>query len=65
MRGGWAGWLDAERLFAPGHDYLHDEDKVMDWLYKARALIGAAILIMVGLHYHQPTISIVNKLFCH
>ena len=43
MRGGWAGWLDAERLFAPGHDYLHDEDKVMDWLYKARALIGAAI----------------------
>jgi len=57
-RGGWAGWLDAERLFAPVHDYLHDEDKVMDWLYKARALIGAAILVAVGVHYHQPTISI-------
>jgi hypothetical protein len=31
----------------------------MDWLYKARALIGVAILLVVGVHYHHPTQSIV------
>jgi hypothetical protein len=63
MRGGRLGWFYAERLFAPVHDYLHDEDKVMDWLYKVRALIGAFIVIAVGLHYHQPTVSTSGNYF--
>lgn len=58
---GWAGWRYAEQLFGPVHDYLHDEDKVMDWLYKARALIGAAILVAIGIHYHQPTKDIAGS----
>jgi hypothetical protein len=55
--GGWAGWNYAGYLFAPKGAYLPDEDNVLDWLYKVRALIGAAILVVVGVHYHQLAMS--------
>jgi hypothetical protein len=54
-----AGWRYADQLFGPTQSYLPDDDMAMDWLYKARALIGLAILTVVALHYHQGTRSIV------
>jgi hypothetical protein len=60
MSGFFTGWHDAEKAFAPSHSYLHDEDdKVADWLYRARALIGVAILVVVSVHYHHPTRNII------
>jgi hypothetical protein len=53
-----AGWRYADRFFGPVGSYLHDEDQTMDWLYKVRALIGVAILVVVGVRYHHPTKSI-------
>jgi hypothetical protein len=53
----WAGWRYAGKLFGPARSYLPD-DIAIGWLYKARALIGLAILIVVGLHYHQSTRSL-------
>lgn len=47
------GWNLANKIFAPSGSYLHREDVTMDWLYKARAFIGAALLILIGIHYHQ------------
>ena len=57
---GWPfdGWRYAGQIFGPSGSYLPDDDKPMDWLYKARAIIGAAILVTVGIHYHQGTQSI-------
>lgn len=55
-----AGWSYAHELFGPARSYLPDDDITMDWLYKARALIGIAILITVGLHYRQSTRSLVS-----
>jgi hypothetical protein len=54
----WAGWRYADKLFGPARSYLPDDNIAMDRLYKARALIGLAILIVVGLHYHQSTRSL-------
>jgi hypothetical protein len=55
----FAGWRYADRLFGPTGSYLPGEDQTMDWLYKARALIGVAILVAVGVHYHHPAKSII------
>jgi hypothetical protein len=55
----YAGWHYAGHLFGPTGSYLPDDDKPMDWLYKARAIIGVAILVAVGIHYHQATQSII------
>jgi hypothetical protein len=55
-----AGWSYADKLFGPARSYLPDDDIAMGWLYKTRALIGVAILIVVGLHYHQSTGSLVS-----
>jgi hypothetical protein len=57
----FAGWRYADQLFGPTGSYLHDEDQTMDWLYKARALIGVAILVAVGAHYHHATKSIISN----
>jgi hypothetical protein len=57
----FAGWRYADQLFGPAGSYLHDEDQTMDWLYKTRALIGAAILVAVGVHYHNAAKSIVTN----
>lgn len=54
-----AGWRYADQLFGPTRSYLPDDDMAMGWLYKTRALIGVAILIVVALHYHQGTKSII------
>ena len=54
-----AGWSYADQLFGPANSYLRDEDKAMDWLHKVRALIGVAILVVAGIHYHHSTKSIV------
>jgi hypothetical protein len=55
----YAGWRYAGQLFGPSGSYLPDDDKPMDWLYKARAVIGVAILVTVGIHYHQATQNII------
>lgn len=55
----YAGWRYAGQLFGPSSSYLPDDDKPMDWLYKVRAVIGVAILVTVGIHYHQATQSII------
>jgi hypothetical protein len=55
----YAGWHYAGQLFGPTGSYLPDDDKPMDWLYKARAVIGVTILVTVGVHYHQATQSII------
>jgi hypothetical protein len=55
----YAGWCYAGQLFGPSGSYLPDDDKPMDWLYKARAVIGVAILVTVGIHYHQATQNII------
>jgi hypothetical protein len=54
------GWRHADQLFGPARSYLPDDDIVMSWLYKARALIGVAILIVVAFRYHQGTRSIID-----
>jgi hypothetical protein len=56
-----AGWPAANELFEPSGSFLDDEDIAMDWLYKGRALIGVAILVVVGIHYHQKTSSWISK----
>jgi hypothetical protein len=58
MDGPALGWRSADQLFGPARSYLPDDDIAMGWLYKARALIGVAILIAAALHYHQGTRSI-------
>jgi hypothetical protein len=55
----YAGWRYAGQLFGPSGSYLPDDDKPMDWLYQARAVIGVAILVTVGIHYHQATQNII------
>ena len=58
-----AGLRYADQIFRPAGSYLHDEDQAMGWLYKARALIGVAILVAVGFRYHQPTTSIAESFY--
>jgi hypothetical protein len=53
-----AAYRYADRIFGPSGAYLQDKDQAMDWLYKARAIIGAAILVVVGVRYHQGTSKI-------
>ncbi len=43
----------ANKLFDPTGAFLHDLDTTMDWRYKLRAVIGAGLLIAVGIRYHQ------------
>jgi len=52
------GWEYANNLFRPSGSFLHDQDTTMDWLYKARAIIGAALLVAIGIHYHQAAKSV-------
>ncbi len=58
-----AEWRYADQLFGPAGSYLHDKDQTMDWLYKARALIGVAILVVVGVHYHHATGSVIANFY--
>ena len=58
-----AEWRYADQLFGPAGSYLHDKDQTMDWLYKVRALIGVAILVVVGVHYHHATGSVIANFY--
>jgi CHAT domain len=48
------GWRYANKVFEPTGEYLKAVDTSMDWLYKLRAVIGVALLVAIGIAYHQP-----------
>lgn len=52
------GWNYANKVFEPTGEYLQAVDTTMDWLYKLRAIIGAALLIAIGIRYHQSVKSV-------
>lgn len=49
-----SAWDLADRIFLPQNSYLHEEDSVTRWLYRARSIIGAFMLVAVGVRYHHP-----------
>jgi hypothetical protein len=49
-----SAWDLANRIFLPQNSYLHEEDSVTRWLYRARSIIGAFMLVAVGVRYHHP-----------
>jgi hypothetical protein len=54
-----SAWNAANKLFSPQHNYLHDEDSVIGWLYRARSIIGAFMLVAIGVRYHHPATDLV------
>lgn len=49
-----SAWNLANKIFSPQHSYLHEEDNVIAWLYRARSIIGALMLVALGVRYHHP-----------
>jgi hypothetical protein len=49
-----SAWNLAGKLFLPQNSYLHEEDSVIGWLYRARSIIGAFMLVAIGVRYHHP-----------
>jgi hypothetical protein len=49
-----SAWNLANKIFSPQNSYLHEEDSVIGWLYRARSIIGAFMLVAIGVRYHHP-----------
>jgi hypothetical protein len=49
-----SAWSFAGKIFSPKHNHLGEEDNVIEWLYRTRSVIGAFILVAIGLRYHRP-----------
>lgn len=49
-----SAWNLVNKIFSPQNSYLHEEDSVIGWLYRARSIIGAFMLVAIGVRYHHP-----------
>jgi hypothetical protein len=49
-----SAWNLANKIFSPQNSYLYEEDSVIGWLYRARSIIGAFMLVAIGVRYHHP-----------
>ena len=57
-----SAWNFANQIFSPQHKYLRRKDNLIEWMYRARSIIGAFILIAIGLRYHHPAKDLVKPL---
>ena len=54
-----SAWSFAGKIFSPQHNYLGEEDNAIEWMYRTRSVIGAFILVAIGLRYHRPVNDLV------
>jgi hypothetical protein len=57
-----SAWNFADQIFSPQHKYLGDEDNLIERMYRARSIIGALMLVAIGLRYHHPAKDLVKPL---
>ena len=49
-----SAWNSANKIFLPQNLFLHEEDSAIGWLYRTRSIIGALMLVAIGVRYHHP-----------